>query len=145
MRIISLFFFAFFVVGAHAACEVTISAPDLLQYDKKELEVSRSCGTVKLTFVHTGKLPKNIMGHNWVLSEEKYLNAIAQEGGRAGLENSYVKPGDDRVIAFTKIIGGGETTEIEFSVADLPTATLAYYCTFPGHWTIMKGILRVVA
>ena len=44
-----------------------------------------------------------------------------------------------------KIILGGEVTEIEFSVAYLPTATLAYYCTFPGHWTIMKGILRVVA
>ena len=132
------------VHGAYASCELTISAPDLLQYDKTELEVSRSCGTVKLTLNHTGKLPKNVMGHNWVLSRPEDLSSVAQDGMRAGLNNSYVAPGDKRVIVFTDIIGGGESTNVEFSVTDLDIGDYAYYCTFPGHWTIMKGFLKII-
>lgn len=129
--------------GASASCELTISAADLLEFDKKEMEVSKSCGTVKVTFNHTGNLPKNIMGHNWVLSKPEDLTAVAQEGMAAGLDNSYITAGDARVIAFTQVIGGGESTSIEFSVADLAEGDYAYYCTFPGHWAVMKGILRV--
>ena len=62
---------------------------------------------------------------------------------RAGPNNSYVAPGDKRVIVFTDIIGGGESTNVEFSVSDLANGEYAYYCTFPGHWTIMKGILKI--
>ena len=35
------------------------------------------------------------------------------------LENDYVKPGDDRVIAATEQIGGGESTSITFSLEGL--------------------------
>ena len=129
--------------GTYASCELAISAPDLLQYDLTEMSVSRSCGTVTLTFNHTGRLPKNVMGHNWVLSAPEFLNQVSQDGMRAGPNNSYVMPGDERVIAFTEVIGGGESTSIEFSVADMQDGDYAYYCTFPGHWAVMKGILKV--
>ena len=69
-----------------AACEVQINAPDGLSFDLKELSVERSCGTVKLTFTHTGKLAKNIMGHNWVLSKAADLTGIATDGQKAGLD-----------------------------------------------------------
>ena len=129
--------------AAGAACEIDISAPDLLSYDKTELTVDRACGIVKLKFAHTGKLAKNIMGHNWVLSRPADLTQVASDGQKAGLSSHYVKPNDSRVIAFTEIIGGGETTSIEFSVKELPAGKYSYFCTFPGHWTIMRGTLNV--
>ena len=131
------------VFAAGAACEIDISAPDRLSYDKTELTVDRACGIVKLKLAHTGKLAKNIMGHNWVLSRAADLTQVASDGQKAGLASHYVKPNDSRVIAFTEIIGGGETTSIEFSVKDLPAGKYSYFCTFPGHWTIMRGTLNV--
>ncbi|MEM7098697.1 MAG: azurin [Pseudomonadota bacterium] len=128
---------------AHAACELEIGAADMLQFDKPVLEVERSCGTVKLTLTHTGNLAKNIMGHNWVLSKAEDLNGIAQDGFAAGLDNHYVKPGDSRVLASTEIIGGGEQTSIEFSLESLTDSEYTYFCSFPGHWAIMKGVLKI--
>tara|TARA_Y100000814_G_C12295276_1_gene389870 strand:+ start:371 stop:838 length:468 start_codon:yes stop_codon:yes gene_type:complete len=130
-------------LSAMAACEVQINAPDGLSFDLKELSVERSCGTVKLTFTHTGKLAKNIMGHNWVLSKAADLTGIATDGQKAGLDNDYVKPGDTRVLAFTKIIGGGESTSINFSLEGLSESEYTYFCSFPGHWAIMKGLLKI--
>jgi azurin len=58
----------------------------------------------------------------------------------AGIENSYVKPNDDRVYAFTKVIGGGESTSITFSTASMtPGGDYSFFCSFPGHWAIMQG------
>ena len=128
---------------ASAACEVEITAPDGLSFNLKELSVERSCGTVKLTLKHTGKLAKNIMGHNWVLSKAADLTGIATDGQKAGLDNDYVKPGDARALAFTKVIGGGETTTVEFSLDGLADSEYTYFCSFPGHWAIMKGVLKI--
>lgn len=128
---------------AKAACELEITAPDTLAFDQTVLEVDRSCETVKLTLTHTGQLGKNVMGHNWVLSNESDVTGIANDGFNAGLDNDYVTPGDARVLAYTKIIGGGEKTSIEFSLAGLDASEYTYFCSFPGHWTVMKGVLKI--
>lgn len=140
-----LFTLALFTAGlSHAtACDLEISASDTLQYDRPSLEVDRNCTSVRLTFTHTGKLAKNVMGHNWVLSKALDLNGIAQDGFKAGLENQYVKAGDTRVLAYTDVIGGGETTTIEFSLEGLDDAEYTYFCSFPGHWAVMKGVLAI--
>lgn len=84
------------------------------------------------------------MGHNWVLSKADDAKAIASDGIAAGVDNQYVKAGDDRVIAFTKLIGGGETTSVTFPVSKL-TAGGAYtfFCSFPGHIALMQGSLSL--
>lgn len=128
---------------AFAQCELEVTAADLLKFDQPTLEVARSCETVKLNFKHTGKLAKNIMGHNWVLSKAADLNGIAQDGLAAGLANNYIKPGDERVLASTIVIGGGESTSIEFSLAELSDSEYTYFCSFPGHWAVMKGVLKI--
>jgi azurin len=49
-----------------------------------------------------------------------------------------------RVIAHTKIIGGGETTKITFPGKALTAGgDYSFYCSFPGHSTMMKGKLVV--
>lgn len=61
----------------------------------------------------------------------------------AGVGHGYVRPGDERVIAHTKIVGGGESTSATFAVARLAGGGgYAFFCSFPGHWGVMKGTLR---
>jgi azurin len=58
----------------------------------------------------------------------------------AGLANNYQKPGDKRIVAATAIIGGGESTTIKFSITQLEAgASYTYFCSAPGHFSIMKG------
>lgn len=131
---------------AHAAdkvCKLEISANDAMQFDKKELDVAGDCTQVQLTLKHTGKLPASAMGHNWVLVKTADVSAVANAGMSAGLANNYLQPGDARVIAATKIIGGGETTTVTFPTAKLTKGgDYTFMCTFPGHYVIMKGKLK---
>ena len=93
-------------------CQLEISGNDLMQYDKPSLSAPASCKQITLTLHHSGKLPKEAMGHNWVLVSTPDLQAVATAGMGAGLASNYVQPGDKRVIANTKTIGGGETTSV---------------------------------
>jgi azurin len=129
---------------AHAdPCQLEINGTDQLQYDKQTLTVPASCKEVTLTLHHTGKLPREAMGHNWVLVNAADFNAVASAGMGAGLANDYVAPGDKRVLAHTKTIGGGQTTSVTFQTSILkPGGDYRYLCTFPGHNALMRGTLK---
>ena len=71
------------------------------------------------------------------------FNAVASAGMGAGLANDYVAPGDQRVLAHTKTIGGGQTTSVTFQTSILkPGGDYRYLCTFPGHNALMRGTLK---
>ena len=126
-------------------CTLEISGNDQMQFDKKELTVSKSCKTVTVVLKHAGKLPRNVMGHNWALTKTADMQAAANEGIAAGLDNAYIKPGDARVIAHTKMLGGGESDTITFDISKLaPGQDYTYFCSFPGHAALMKGVLKLV-
>ena len=127
---------------AHAAdsCKLEISGNDQMQYDKKELDVPASCKQVALTLHHSGQLPAAAMGHDWVLVNTPDLSGVANDGMGAGLANNYVKADDKKVLAHTKIIGGGQSDTITFSTASLKAGgDYSYLCTFPGHNALMRG------
>jgi len=124
-------------------CKLEISGNDQMQYDKQTLTVPTSCKEVTLTLHHTGKLPRDAMGHNWVLVNAADLNAVASAGMGAGLANDYVAPGDKQVLTHTKTIGGGQTTSVTFPTSILkPGGDYRYLCTFPGHNALMRGTLK---
>ena len=129
---------------AHAdPCQLEINGNDQMQYDKQVLTVPASCKEVTVTLHHAGKLPREAMGHNWVLVNAADFTAVANAGLGAGLANDYVAPGDKRVLAHTKTIGGGQTTSITFPTSILkPGGDYRYLCTFPGHNALMHGTLK---
>lgn len=129
---------------AHAdACKLEISGNDQMQYDKQELTAPAACKEITVTLHHTGKLPKEAMGHNWVLVSAGDFAAVANAGMGAGLANNYVAPGDKRVFAHTSTIGGGETTSVTFPASILKAgAKYQYLCTFPGHNALMHGTFK---
>ncbi|TLY66561.1 MAG: azurin [Gammaproteobacteria bacterium] len=130
---------------AHAAdpCKLEISGNDLMQFDKPQLSAPATCKEITVTLQHTGKLPREAMGHNWVLVNAADLAAVATAGMGAGLANNYVAPDDKRVLAHTKTIGGGETTSVTFRTSILKKGgAYEYLCTFPGHNALMHGVFK---
>lgn len=125
-------------------CEATIESNDAMQYNKKEMTVPSSCEEFTVKLVHTGKMEKSVMGHNWVLTESSEAQATATDGMAAGIDNGYLKPDDERIIAATDLIGGGEESSVTFSVSDLKkSGDYTFFCSFPGHISLMKGTLKV--
>lgn len=125
-------------------CSFTLNSNDAMQFDQKAIVVGKTCKEFTLNLVHTGKLPKTVMGHNWVLSKTEDSKAVASDGLSAGADNQYIKPGDERVIAFTKLIGGGETASVIFPVSKLTAGTAyTFFCSFPGHIAFMQGTLTL--
>lgn len=123
-----------------ANCTIDLKGDDMMKFDQKSVTVSSTCETVTINLQHVGKLPAQTMGHNVVVSPTASYQAAAQDGMKAGLANNYVPPNDDRVIASTKIIGGGETTSVSFPGSKLKAGEdYTFYCSFPGHWAIMNG------
>ena len=126
--------------AADDACKLEITGNDQMQYDKKELAVPATCKQVTLTIHHGGQLPAAAMGHNWVLVSTPDLTAVANAGMGAGLASNYVGADDKRVLAHTKVVGGGQSDTITFSTASLKAGgDYSYLCTFPGHNALMRG------
>ncbi|MFC3339624.1 azurin [Paracandidimonas soli] len=133
-----------FLPAAYAACDVTVESNDAMQFNTKEIVVDKSCKEFTVNLKHVGKLPKASMGHNWVLTKDSDFQGAANEGVAAGAANDYVKPNDARVIAHTKLIGGGEADSVTFDVSKLEAGQgYTFFCSFPGHWAIMKGSLKL--
>ena len=119
-----------------AVAEVSISGDDAMKFDKSEIKV-KAGQTVKLTLTHTGTLPKNAMGHNFVLLSAGVDPAEFGTKAMGAVETDYIPEGDDQVIAHTKLIGGGESVTIEFAAPE--AGTYDFMCSFPGHFALMKG------
>ncbi|MES2818556.1 MAG: azurin [Pseudomonadota bacterium] len=128
-----------------AECAVDIDSTDQMTYSTQAIEVSKSCKTFTVNLKHVGTLPVNVMGHNWVLTKAADLQPVATDGMAAGLDNNYLKAGDPRVLAHTPLIGGGGQTSVSFEVAKLSAAEqYQFFCSFPGHYSLMKGTLALV-
>jgi azurin len=119
---------------------ITINASDDMKYDLAEIKVKVG-QTVKLTLVHTGKLPKEAMGHNWALLAQGTIVSDFATKAMQSKDTDYVPSGATEVIAHTKLIGGGQTDTIEFAAP--AKGVYEFICTFPGHSAVMKGTFYV--
>jgi len=123
--------------------EVTVNCNDLMQFDKKAIEV-KAGEKLKLTLKNVGKQPKISMGHNLViLKKGEEIAPFAMKV--MGLRESDFIPVDDetkaKMIAHTKLLGPGETDTITVTFKE--AGTYNYFCSFPGHFGIMKGVITV--
>ena len=116
--------------------EIVIEGNDQMKFNLSEIKV-KAGDTVVLTLKHTGNLPATAMGHNWVLLKQGVVvKDFAMEAMRAR-DTNYVPEGSADVIAFTKVIGGGEVTTVEFEAPE--AGTYDFICSFPGHYALMQG------
>lgn len=125
-------------------CVIDLKAGDDMKFDLATVTVSSSCASIEIKLTHTGKLPVAAMGHNVVITTADAVQPLATDGMKAGAAANYLPPGDARVIAATKLIGGGESTTASFAGNKLAKGgSYAFFCSFPGHFALMKGALVV--
>lgn len=131
--------------SAHAGnCSIDLKTSDAIKYDQRSVTVSPDCREITVTLAHTGRLPVQTMGHNVVIAAADAVQGVAADGVRAGLAANYVKPGDARVIAATKMIGGGQSAATTFAGSALKAGgAYRFFCTAPGHLALMTGRLIV--
>ncbi len=141
LRLISAGALLFASALAHAdPCKIDIESNDMMQFSAHELSVPSACTDVEVTLKHSGKLPAKVMGHDWVLAKEADMSGIVNAGLAAGANHGYLPAGDARIIAATKVVGGGESTTVKFSTGALQEGLrYAFFCTSPGHSSIMRG------
>lgn len=125
-------------------CDVSIEATASMAFSTKEITVNKTCKEVNLTLKNAGNMPKAAMGHNLVISKKADMQAVLADGNTAGLSKNFVKENDDRVIAHTAVLGGGEAATIKFKTDKLNTKdAFAFFCSFPGHAAVMNGVVKV--
>lgn len=122
----------------------TLTGNDAMQFSEKKFETAAPAN-VTVDFKNVGKMPKQSMGHNFVLLKAGvdplvFAGKCLSAGAKA--ENDFLPEsvrGD--VIAHTKILGPGEEEKLSFKLEE--PGTYAYVCTFVGHAAIMRGEIVV--
>jgi azurin len=112
--------------------------PGALRYATTRFEVTAG-SPVELTLKNTC-----IMPHNLVLGLPGKADAIMTQSmamGTNGMAKSYVPESAD-VLTATKIINPGVSETLTFT-APAEAGEFPYLCTFPGHGTIMRGVMEV--
>lgn len=128
------------IVHAGANCSIDLKGDDAMKFDQSSVTVSASCKTITVNLTHTGKLPAATMGHNVVIAATADMQGLATDGMKAGLAADYVKAGDTRAIAHTKVVGGGAKASTSFPGSKLKAGgDYTFFCSAPGHWAVMKG------
>ena len=114
---------------------LVLNSNDQMLFDKSVLK-AKANEEVSLLLNHTGKIGKEFMGHNFVLLKNNVDVDDFAQAAMLAKENEYIPDGDD-TIAYTSMIGGGESDQISFTVNN--PGTYVFLCTFPGHYQIMRG------
>ena len=129
-------------VGAfHADLALNLNTvPSKMAYDKTVLHAMAG-QNIEIILNNKDEMP-----HNLVLIEEGSLDDFGKlvdkflESPEAA-SKEYV-PNSRYVLGATKMIDPGEKGSIQMRVPDKP-GDYPFICTFPGHWRMMQGILKV--
>lgn len=112
-----------------------------MKYDTKEFTVTAG-ETVEIVFKND-----DFMQHNLVIGRSGSLEAIGAAADRLatdpkGSEMNYI-PEIPQVLYHTRLVNPNETVTLTFKVPEEP-GDYPFVCTFPGHWRIMNGVMKVV-
>ncbi len=128
--------------AAFAPVSVDISTiPSRMAYDKKEFKVAPG-QVVKINFHNPDALE-----HNLLIVAPGALAEIGVAGDRMGkTPDGRLKefvPDSPKVLAVMGLVAAGASREFWF-IAPSVAGTYPYVCTYPEHWRMMNGKLRVV-
>jgi azurin len=113
---------------------------EAMKYDLKEFSVPAGA-KVELIFENV-----DAMQHNWVLGTMGSMEKIGAAADKMitaadGLAKNYV-PEMPEVLAYTTLVESDGVVKVVFK-APTSKGNYPYLCTFPGHWRIMNGVMKV--
>ena len=121
---------------------VEITANDTMKYSVTTIE-AKAGEQIKITLTNTGTLPKEAMGHNWVLLKAGTDVAAFSAASAAAKETEFIPPAlKDQIIASIGLLGPRKSGEVVFTVPG--PGEYQFLCTFPAHYQVgLKGTLIV--
>ncbi|MCE2759353.1 MAG: plastocyanin/azurin family copper-binding protein [Chitinophagaceae bacterium] len=113
---------------------------EAMKYDLKEFTVSPG-QTVQIVLENN-----DAMQHNLVVTRPGMREKVGKAGDAMmkddkGAEKNYV-PSLPEVLFATPLVNPGQSYTLTFK-APAKTGDYPYVCTFPGHWTLMNGVMHV--
>ncbi len=109
-----------------------------MKYAVESFEV-KTGQKVRVVMKNTATL--EAMVHNVVICKPNTnTNDVGMAALQAGEAAGYI-PQSDAILFHTGLAKPGETKMVEFT-APAP-GEYPYICTFPGHWSLMKGVMKV--
>ena len=122
-----------------------ISAYDTLKFSVTEIDVHPG-EKVRIRFTNEGSLPKDVMGHNWVLLKAgRDPVAYATSAATAAAKGEGYQPRAlaDDVLASIPLLGSKQTAEVTFVAPTVP-GNYSFLCSYPAHCQSgMRGTLVV--
>jgi azurin len=117
------------------------AVPAKMIFDKKLLTVT--AGTpVTLVFKNADDMAHNVVVVKPGSSEKVGKAAEAMASEKDGYERNFV-PKIPEVLFATPLVNGGKSFRLEFTAPKEP-GDYPFICSFPGHWQMMKGVIKVV-
>ena len=107
-----------------------------MRYDIKDITV-KAGQEVNLTFTNDDFMP-----HNLLIVEKGSVEEIATQAmmlGEKGFDLGF-RPDNKKILHGTKMLDAEESETLTFT---LPKGEYEFVCTFPGHWTLMRGTIKV--
>lgn len=126
--------------NGQAGRELVVEAALGLQFVQKQLR-AKAGERLSLRFRNPDVVP-----HNWLLAKPGSLQRLGalcnlMISDPEGMTKHYV-PGSEEVLAYTDMTNPKGEFVIHFNAPSQP-GTYPYLCTFPGHWMVMNGELKV--
>jgi azurin len=122
---------------------VEMTGNDRMKYNLETFSVPAS-SPVKLIFRNVGKMPKATMAHNVVILKADVNSGAFASAAAAARDNAYIPAElEDQILAYTKLLGPGESDTIEFT-APAVSGDYEFLCSFPAHlFAGMRGAMTV--
>jgi azurin len=124
--------------GAPRVIEIT--ANDQMKFSLTTIE-AKAGEQLKVVLTNVGTLPKEAMGHNWVLLKAGTDGNAFSAAAITAKDKDYIPDSmKDSVIAHTALLGPRKSDEVSFTVP--PAGEYPFICSFPAHFAVgMKGTL----
>lgn len=129
--------------GAAPARVVQLQVGDNMKFDPAAITAAPG-ESIKVVLKDVGTMPKVAMGHNFVLLRKASEAKAIVDKCASARDTDFIAPAvQPQLLAFTKLVGPGETVEVTFT-APAQRGDYLFVCTFPGHFAMgMKGTLTV--
>ncbi len=116
------------------------TVPNQMKYDLTEIVVEAG-KTVRILFENP-----DFMQHNLLILQQGTLQEVGAAADKLaadpkGAEKNYV-PEIPQVLHATTLVNPGETFTLTFQAPD-EAGDYPFICTFPGHWRLMQGVMKV--
>jgi len=112
-----------------------------MKFDTKSFTV-KAGSTVEIVFANI-----DFMQHNLLILQKGSMDKVGAAADQLaqdpkGAEKQYV-PKLPEVLFYTPLVNPEETFKLRFKVP-VATGDYPFICSFPGHWRLMNGVMKVI-